>query len=90
MPKPLAIALTVSHRKKPPVGLVPTEAEVSSYKGRTSLSRFIIHPPSGRMNDKAGGRVDVDQELWPRRHEADGSPEVASLQSKKRWFRTTT
>ena len=34
MPKPLAIALTVSHRKKPPVGLVPTEAELSSYQGK--------------------------------------------------------
>ena len=34
MPKPLAIALTVSHRKKPPVGLVPAEAEVCSYQGK--------------------------------------------------------
>ena len=65
MPKPLAIALTVSHRKKPPVGLVPTETEVCSYKGWTSLLSYIILPPSGRKNDIGGARGCSSRVLAP-------------------------
>ena len=66
MPKPLAIALTVSHRKKPPVGLVPAEAEVCSYQGKkppvglvpaeAELSSYQRHKASRRARP-GGGRT---------------------------------
>ena len=65
MPKPLAIALTVSHRKKPPVGLVPTEADVCSSKGWTSLRSYNSLPPRGRKNDIGGARGCSSRVLAP-------------------------